>query len=144
MWVIDRTRQHLTHFEAEGGLEDPVSDGTAPTEVFDEDAPELGRDSSGAEEGGSTEGLSGYIVSVVGRKRCRRLHHLTKCGLIPGRDYREYEVYGAALPPPDCYDSICSRCWRSKGAFEAEGQLSHPEPRSASSSGESDPEAAAP
>ena len=40
------------------------------------------------------------VVSVVG----------PKCGLIPGRDFGDYTVYGAVLPPADQYDSICSRC----------------------------------
>ena len=82
-------------------------------------------------------------VKLLGKRRRIQLstmQHLTKCGLIPGRDYRDYTVYGAVLPPADRYDSICSRCWRSRSAFEAEGQLSAAEPGTASSSGESDPE----
>jgi hypothetical protein len=44
------------------------------------------------------------VVSVVG----------PKCGLIPGRDFGDYTVYGAVLPPADQYDSICSRCWKER------------------------------
>ena len=153
---IDLTRRRLTHFDCEKAGGDSGSEGTAPTEPYDEEDPaeepgelqeggaqDTGGDSSGGERGDAGEGLTGYVVSVVGRKRYRRLHHLTKCGLIPGRDYQDYTVYGAVLPPADRYDSICSRCWRSRSAFEAEGQLSAAEPGTASSSGESDPEALA-
>ena len=153
---IDSTRRRLTHFDCEKVGSDSGSEGTAPTEPYGEEDPaeapgELqeggaqgtGGDSSGGERSDAVDGLTGYVVSVVGRKRYRRLHHLTKCGLIPGRDYRDYTVYGAVLPPADRYDSICTRCWRSRSAFEAEGQLSAAEPGTASSSGESDPEALA-
>ena len=139
--VIEETRRRLTHFGEEGCGEDTGSEGTVPTEPYEEEGPEAApcEDSTDADDGEAVEGLTGYVVSVVGRKQYRRLHHLTKCGLIPGRDYREYVVYGSSLPPPDRYDSICSRCWRSRSAFDAEGQLSTPGPRSATSSGESDP-----
>ena len=153
---IDLTRRRLTHFDCEKAGGDSGLEGTAPTEPYDEEDPaeepgelqeggaqDTGGDSSGGERGDAGEGLTGYVVSVVGRKRYRRLHHLTKCGLIPSRDYQDYTVYGAVLPPADRYDSICSRCWRSRSAFEAEGQLTAAEPGTASSSGESDPEALA-
>jgi hypothetical protein len=137
--VIEETRRHLTHFGEGDRLEEPGSEGTAPTEPYDEEGPEVAPrdDSTDADEGEAAEGLTGYVVSIVGRKQYRRLHHLTKCGLIPGRDYREYVIYGSTLPPPDSYDSICTRCWRSRSAFDAEGQLSLTGPRSATSSGES-------
>ena len=80
--------------------------------------------------------LTGYVVSIVGRKRFRRLHHLAKCGMLPGTDYKEFVWYGEVLPDPTLYDSICSRCWRQRAIVdgEAAGAASGPPP--ASSSGE--------
>ena len=158
---IDSTRRRLTHFDCERVGSDSGSEKTAATEPYVEEepasswrtpveaeqapeelqeggAPGSVEDSSGGERSEAVDGLTGYVVSIVGRQRFRRLHHLTKCGLIPGRDYGDYTVYGAVLPPADQYDSICSRCWRSRSAFEAEGQLSVAEPATATSSGESD------
>ena len=64
--------------------------------------------------------LTGYVVSIVGRKRFRRLHHLAKCGMLPGTDYKEFVWYGEVLPDPTLYDSICSRCWRQRAIFDGE------------------------
>jgi hypothetical protein len=132
--VIEQTRDRLTHFEGEKASNDSGTEQTPPTEPCDEEVdagtPERQSSglsprgcSSGDDQGEASEGLTGYVVSVVGRKRFRRLRHLTKCGLIPGRDYRDFTVYGDILPPADCYDSICTRCWRSRSAFEAEGPI---------------------
>ena len=86
------------------------------------------------ESDGGGEDLTGYIVSIVGRRRYRRLHHLSMCGLIPGRDYREYVLYGPEAPPAEAYDAICARCWKSREVFDAED----PPASSVSSSGESE------
>ncbi len=58
--------------------------------------------------------LTGYVVSIVGRKRFRRLHHLAKRGMLPGTDYEEFVWYGEVLADPTLYDSICPRCWRQR------------------------------
>ena len=85
--------------------------------------------------------LTGFVVSIIGRRRYRRLHHLARCGLIPRRDYLEFEVHGDALPPADAYDSVCARCWRPGSSPEAEARrIGRVEPDPASSSGESSPE----
>ena len=88
-------------------------------------------DEVGAESEPENDALTGYVVSVVGKRRFRRLHHLSKCGLIPGRDGYDYTVHGQDLPAAKCYDDVCARCWRTREAFDAEMP-------SASSSGESD------
>jgi hypothetical protein len=80
--------------------------------------------------------LTGYVVSIVGRKRIRRLHHLAKCGMLPGTDYKEFVWYGEVLPDPTLYDSICSRCWRQRAIFDGEAAGAASGPPSASSSGE--------
>ena len=88
------------------------------------------------EEEAPVGNLTGYVVSIVGRKGFRRLHHLAKCGMLPGTDYKEYVWYGEVLPDPALYDSICSRCWRQRAAFEEEAAGAVTGPPSASSSGE--------
>ena len=80
--------------------------------------------------------FTGYVVSVFGRRRFRRLHHIAKCGMLPGTDYKEFNWYGDVLPDPSLYDSICSRCWRRGSTFDAEATGSAAELASASSSGE--------
>ena len=90
------------------------------------------------------EVLSGYVVSIVGRRRFRRLHHMARCGMIPGTDYKEFDFYDEALPDPAQYDEICSRCWRRRAAFDLEVAGAAAEVASASSSGESDLEATSP
>jgi len=90
------------------------------------------------DEGPQAEALSGYVVSIVGRKRFRRLHHIAKCGLLPGTDYKEFTWYGEVLPDPTLYDQICARCWRRRAVFDLETAKDPAADNSASSSGESD------
>ena len=80
--------------------------------------------------------LTGYVVSVVGRRRFRRLHHIAKCGMLPGTDYKEFNWYGDVLPDPSLHDSMCSRCWRGRATFDAEAAGAAAELASVSSSGE--------
>ena len=112
-----------------------------PTEPAGGDTPGLQSDKSGSEDSEDVdvqpEVLGGYVVSIVGRGRFRRLHHLARCHLVPGTDYKEFVLYGECAPEPSLYDEICSRCWRRREEF-------HPGPvgpaaclDSASSSGES-------
>ena len=94
--------------------------------------PEADDDEEEAPEGN----LTGYVVSIVGRRGFRRFHHVAKCGMLPGTDYKEYVWYGEVLPDPTLYDSICSRCWRQRASFEEEAAGAAAGPLSASSSGE--------
>ena len=64
------------------------------------------------------------------------MHHIAKCGLLPGTDYKEFNLYGDALPDPALYDNICSRCWRQQATFDAETAGTAAELASASSSAE--------
>ena len=84
------------------------------------------------------------MVSLVGRRRFRRLHHIARCGMLPGTDYKEYVWYGEVLPDPTLYDQICSRCWRLRATFDLEAAGAAAEVASASSSGESDTAATIP
>ena len=101
-------------------------------------AGEVARQGPAADDDAELQGgaLTGYVVSIVGRKRFRRLHHIAKCGLLPGTDYKEFSWYGDALPDPSLYDNICSTCWRQQATFDAEAAGTAAELASASSSGE--------
>ena len=93
---------------------------------------------AGVDKDTPAELLSGYVVSIVGRKRFRRLHHIARCGMLPGTDYKEFIWYGEALPIATLYDQVCARCWRTRSSFDAEAAGTSAEAASASSSGESD------
>ncbi len=88
--------------------------------------------------------LAGYVVSIVGRRRFRRLHHMARCGTLPGTDHKEFNFFGETLPPPTEYDGVCSRCWRHREVFEQEAGGAAEGLASASSSGESSAESALP
>ncbi len=59
--------------------------------------------------------VTGYVVSITGRSRYRRLHLLGKCHRVPGVDYVDYELLGPDLPGPEAYHGHCGQCWRKQG-----------------------------
>ena len=71
-----------------------------------------GEDGSGA--------VQGYVVSIVGRRRFRRLHFVGLCGRVPGIDYLDFAEYGDLRPSPEDYDAICRKCWKSDSEWAAQ------------------------
>jgi len=151
--VVELARRRLTYFGGgDAGTptkedEEEEAGGAPTTPAIAAELADLGQEAAGVgtEPGEASEveeeGLTGYIVSIVGRRRFRRLHHLMKCGLIPGRDYHDFVMYGESLPDPSEYDAICSRCWRSPSAFAAEhAAAGAADSGTATSSGESESE----
>lgn len=61
-------------------------------------------------ESDTEEVLGGYVVSEVGRRRVRCLHHIARCWRLPGTDYANYTFYGDEAPPPGAYDKVCKDC----------------------------------
>ncbi len=59
-------------------------------------------------------GVKGYVISMVGRQRTRRLHYLGACHRVPGIDYLEYYELGMSMPDEDTYDLVCRNCWPSQ------------------------------
>ena len=57
------------------------------------------------------EKIHGYVVSKTRGGRHRKLHHYGSCRLIPGVDYRDYDVWGDIMPPRREIDSKCIRCF---------------------------------
>ncbi len=55
---------------------------------------------------------TGYVVSISGKRKVRRLHHWGWCHRIPGVDYKFFEEYGAVCPGPEHYHDYCHQCWR--------------------------------
>jgi hypothetical protein len=53
----------------------------------------------------------GFVVSITRGGRHRKLHHVGSCKQLPGVDYREFQVYGAVMPPNSELDSLCGRCF---------------------------------
>ena len=81
------------------------------------------------------------MVSIVGRRAVRRLHHLALGGRLPGKDYKEYVLYGDTCPSANLYDVVCKQCWKEGLApLEAVDQASLGEEDPPSSSGESSEE----
>ena len=55
--------------------------------------------------------LEGFIVSITGTQRRRRLHYIGRCWRVPGVHYAEYIAYGEEFPPADAYHAVCKLCW---------------------------------
>ncbi len=55
---------------------------------------------------------TGYVVSVSGKRKLRRLHRWGWCHRVPGVDYRQFVEYGDRCPEPQFYDDYCHQCWR--------------------------------
>ena len=55
--------------------------------------------------------VQGYVISVTRGGRHRKLHHVGSCRFIPGVDYKEFEIYGALMPPMSQLDSCCMWCF---------------------------------
>ena len=53
----------------------------------------------------------GYVVSITRGGRHRKLHHVGSCRLVPGVDYKEFDVYGNVMPPLHLLNSKCHRCF---------------------------------
>ncbi len=57
------------------------------------------------------KGITGYVVSVVGRGKWRCLHYLGLCYRVPGVDYFDFQQYGQVAPGAELYDKFCRQCW---------------------------------
>ena len=55
----------------------------------------------------------GYVTSISGKRRLRRLHYVGQCHRLPGVDYLEFETHGEKQPHATLYDDYCRQCWRS-------------------------------
>ncbi len=74
------------------------------------------------------EGVSGYVVSIVGRGKWRSLHYLGLCHRVPGIDYLDYQLYGQDPPSSEQYDKVCRKCWpQGMQDMEAPGDESEAE-----------------
>ena len=58
----------------------------------------------------------GYVVSVTGAAKLRRLHFVGRCWRLPGVHYTNYIAFGLAPPPPAAYAAVCRSCWRVEGS----------------------------
>ncbi len=67
--------------------------------------------SSGDQDAVDREPVTGYVCSVLGKRRVRRLHYVGLCYRRPGWDYAEYERHGDTVPPASAYDLVCRQCW---------------------------------
>ena len=101
-------------------------------EVFDEPIPTAGSPPPASHEEADALQLGLYVVSIQLKSTFRRLHRIGACPLIPGRDYRHFELLGFEFPPAHSFSATCGRCFRNGTAQPAE------EPVEASSSGESE------
>ena len=53
----------------------------------------------------------GYVISITRGGRHRKLHHVGSCRLIPGLDYKFFEVWRAELPHVSQLNSRCGKCF---------------------------------
>ncbi len=57
------------------------------------------------------KGITGYVISVVGRGKWRCLHYLGLCHRVPGVDYFDFQQHGQDAPGAELYDKVCRQCW---------------------------------
>ena len=100
--------------------------------VLDEPIPTAGSPPLASHEEADEFQFGLYVVSIQLKSNSRRLHRIGACPLIPGRDYRHFELLGFEFPPAHSFSATCGRCFRNGTAQPAE------ESEEASSSGESD------
>ena len=75
----------------------------------------------------------GYVISVVGRRKSRCLHHMALCRR--GRAMTTaFEDYGENLPDASLYDRICKMCWKSGDLSMEQGAATSSSSSSSSSS----------
>ena len=60
-----------------------------------------------------TASVKGYVVSVSGKRKVRRLHYVGRCHRIPGVDFLDYECHYEEQPLDTSYDDYCHQCWRT-------------------------------
>lgn len=77
--------------------------------------------------------LSGFIISVMGRSRYRRLHYLGKCRYKPVEDYSNWIHIGENLGEAKFY-AECRSCWKLGRELDA-GRSDDSETPSSSNSG---------
>ncbi len=105
----------LTEITADEDEQDEEEcDSTAAPRIADETAGAPAPSSATA--AGTTEsrlpsGVTGYVVSVVGRGKRRCLHYLGLCHWVPAVDYLTYVMYGSDIPAAEEYDRVCKKCW---------------------------------
>ena len=75
-------------------------------------AGETGDSVAGGAELELEESPIGYIISVSGKQRKRRLHCAGSCHRSPGFDYADYYLVRDVFPSPEEYDDFCHQCWR--------------------------------
>ena len=85
---------------------------------------------------------TGYVISKTCGGRCRRLHFVEACRLVPGWHYTDFEVWGEILPPEHEVSAVCKICLKNglAGAVESPAEMSE---GSTSSSSGREPEPAA-
>ena len=60
-----------------------------------------------------TAPVKGFVVSVSGKRKVRRLHCVGRCDRIPGVDILDYVLCGEEQPLDTSYDDYCQQCWRA-------------------------------
>ena len=57
--------------------------------------------------------VRGYVISISGKRRVRRLQFVGLCHRLPGLDFLDYECHDDELPAGGLYDDYCHQCWRT-------------------------------
>ena len=52
----------------------------------------------------------GYVICKTKRGKCRRLHFMKDCWMVPGVHYKEFEVWGTVLPAEADITCVCGHC----------------------------------
>ena len=70
--------------------------------------------------------LGKYLISISEKQRIRRPHRVGSCWMLPGRDYRTFEVIGENPPWADQFHAACRLCWKDGSAPMAESESEEP------------------
>ena len=82
----------------------------------------------------------GFVVSITAGG-FRRLHLVGACRLVPGENYKNYEIYGELLPQNEAFNARCRWCFPEGDTAPAEDLPSNSSSSSSSSSSASEKEA---
>ena len=120
---------------------DASGDASAAQEVDPADSSDVPLPATMEDPGFKIEDYLGcYVVSIGSRPGSRRLHQVGSCHLVPGIDYKSFEILGHECPSPELYKDFCRRCWPKAsdgGTLTPRGTTSSSSSASASSSGTS-------
>ena len=70
--------------------------------------------------------LGKFVILISDKQGIRRLHRVGSCWMLPGRDYRTFEVIREDPPRADQFHAACRLCWKDGSAPTANSESEEP------------------